>query len=224
MDNVIVALENVTRVYDGGRIVALRDVSVRVNRGEWLAVVGPSGSGKSTLLHLLGGLDCPTQGAVIFEGRNKISAQQWARLRAKRIGFIFQSFNLLPTLTAVENVEIPMFGIIARSSQRHRSAMELLDRVGLAERSTHRPGALSGGERQRVAIARALANSPDLILADEPTGNLDTKASHEIMELLEAIHAREKATLVIVTHESDIAGCAERVLHCIDGRIMEEHS
>jgi len=219
MDNVICALEQVSRLYDGGRIVALRDITVQVVRGEWLAVVGPSGSGKSTLLHLLGGLDCPTQGTVVFEGRKKISARQWARLRAKRIGFVFQSFNLLPTLTALENVEIPMFGIIGRSSHRRQLAMELLDRVGLADRSNHRSSKLSGGERQRLAIARALANSPDLILADEPTGNLDTRTSLEIIDLLETIHTHEKATLVVVTHEPEIAGRAGRTIHCIDGTI-----
>lgn len=218
-NNVIAALDQVSRVYDGGRIVALHDFTLQIARGEWLSITGPSGSGKSTILHLLSGLDRPTQGSVIFEGRKKIHTQEWARLRAKRIGFVFQSFNLLPTLTALENVEIPLFGVIRRSKHRRQRAMELLDRVGLADRSKHRPGKLSGGERQRVAIARALVNSPDFILADEPTGNLDTKTSQEIMDLLEMIHKHEKTTLVVVTHEAKVAARGSRTIHCLDGTI-----
>ncbi len=217
MNNIIAALEHVSRVYDGGRIVALRDFTMQISRGEWITITGPSGSGKSTILHLLSGLDYPTQGSVFFEGQKNIQPQKWARLRAKRIGFVFQSFNLLPTLTALENVEIPLIGIIRRSKQRRKRAMELLDRVGLTDRSKHRPCKLSGGERQRVAIARALVNAPDFILADEPTGNLDTKTSQEIMDLLEAMHKYEKTTMVVVTHEAKIAARGSRIIHCVDG-------
>ena len=219
MNYIVAALENVSRIYDGGRIVALRDISLEIARGEWLSITGPSGSGKSTILHLLSGLDTPTQGSVVFDGRSNIQAHEWARLRANRIGFIFQSFNLLPTLTALENVEIPLFGTVRRSKHRRQRAMELLDQVGLIDRSNHRPGKLSGGERQRVAIARALVNSPDFILADEPTGNLDTKSSKEIMDLLEMIHKQEKTTMVVVTHEVGIAARGKRIVHCIDGTI-----
>ena len=187
MKNVIAELKHVSREYDGGRIVALQDVTMQVGLGEWLSITGPSGSGKSTLLHLLSGLDRPTTGSIVFDGKEKISSRQWARLRARRIGFIFQSFNLMPALTALENVEVPLFGVMRRSAQRRQRAMDLLERVGLADRSRQRPGALSGGERQRIAIARALVNSPDFILADEPTGNLDTRTSREIMDLLESL-------------------------------------
>ena len=219
MKNVIAELKHVSREYDGGRIVALQDVTMQVGLGEWLSITGPSGSGKSTLLHLLSGLDRPTTGSIVFDGREKISARQWARLRARRIGFIFQSFNLMPALTALENVEVPLFGVMRRSAQRRQRAMDLLERVGLADRSRQRPGALSGGERQRIAIARALVNSPDFILADEPTGNLDTRTSREIMDLLESIHNAERTTLVVVTHDMQIASRASRTIRCVDGVI-----
>lgn len=219
MKNVIAELKHVSREYDGGRIVALQDVTMQVGLGEWLSITGPSGSGKSTLLHLLSGLDRPTTGSIVFDGREKISSRQWARLRARRIGFIFQSFNLVPALTALENVEVPLFGVMRRSAQRRQRAMDLLERVGLADRSRQRPGALSGGERQRIAIARALVNSPDFILADEPTGNLDTRTSREIMDLLESIHNAERTTLVVVTHDMQIASRASRTIRCVDGVI-----
>lgn len=219
MKNVIAELKHVSREYDGGRIVALQGVTMQVGLGEWLSITGPSGSGKSTLLHLLSGLDRPTTGSIVFDGREKISSRQWARLRARRIGFIFQSFNLMPALTALENVEVPLFGVMRRSAQRRQRAMDLLERVGLADRSRQRPGALSGGERQRIAIARALVNSPDFILADEPTGNLDTRTSREIMDLLESIHNAERTTLVVVTHDMQIASRASRTIRCVDGVI-----
>ena len=219
MKNVIAELKHVSREYDGGRIVALQDVTMQVGLGEWLSITGPSGSGKSTLLHLLSGLDRPTTGSIVFDGKEKISSRQWARLRARRIGFIFQSFNLMPALTALENVEVPLFGVMRRSAQRRQRAMDLLERVGLADRSRQRPGALSGGERQRIAIARALVNSPDFILADEPTGNLDTRTSREIMDLLESIHNAERTTLVVVTHDMQIASRAGRTIRCVDGVI-----
>ncbi len=219
MKNVIAELKHVSREYDDGRIVALQDITMQIGRGEWLSITGPSGSGKSTLLHLLGGLDRPTKGSIVFDGRDKISARQWARLRARRIGFVFQSFNLIPSLTALENVEVPLFGVMRRSAKRRQKAMDLLERVGLADRSRHRPGTLSGGERQRIAIARALVNSPDFILADEPTGNLDTRTSREIMDLLESIHTSERTTLVVVTHEIEIASRATRTIRCVDGMI-----
>jgi len=221
---VVFSLHNVSRVYEAAKVAALRDVTLSVERGDCLAIMGPSGSGKSTLLHVLCGLDRPTEGRVLFEGVEPRTAREWARLRAERIGFVFQSFNLIPTLTAIENVEIPMFGMTRSSRQRRERAAELLARVGLADRARHTPGELSGGERQRVAIARSLANAPDVLLADEPTGNLDSKTSAEIIGLLLDIHAREGATLVVVTHDSGISSRASRVVQILDGQIQPPES
>lgn len=215
----LVEIENVTRLYDRGLVCALSQVSLSVAPGESMAIMGPSGSGKSTLLHLLCGLDRPTTGRVRFQGAEPGSLGQWARIRARRIGFVFQTFNLLAAFSAVENVEIPMFGVIPASRRRAR-ALDLLERVGLADRAGHHPAELSGGERQRVAIARSLANSPALILADEPTGNLDSGASRQIMELLAGIHRTEGATLVIVTHDPGVACQAQRLVLLADGRIV----
>ena len=173
--HIISALENVSRSYDGGRVVALRELTLSIERGTAVAIVGPSGAGKSTLLHLMCGLDRPERGRVLFDGSEPRSAREWTRLRSTRIGFVFQSYNLLPTLTALENVEIPMMGSSRAPQERRRRAAQSLAGVGLANRGKYRPNELSGGERQRVAIARSLVNSPDLILADEPTGNLDVK-------------------------------------------------
>lgn len=215
----LVALENVSKSYEGGRIAAIRNVTLQIERRTWLSIIGRSGSGKSTLLHLIGGLDRPTEGVVVFDGHKQPNKRLWARLRAEKIGFIFQAFNLLPTLTALENVEVPMIGVTTGSTNRCQRALKLLQLVGLADRHTHYPGKLSGGERQRVAIARALANSPDLLIADEPTGNLDSKTSQEIMDLLAEIHTKEKTTLIVVTHEPQIAGRAQQILSCNDGRL-----
>ena len=220
MGNSILAMEHVWRVYDRGRLSAVADVTLRVEAGEHLAVRGPSGCGKSTLLHLSCGLDRPTSGAVLFEGA-KPGPGHWRQLRARRIGFVFQSFQLLPTLTARQNVEIPMLGVISGSRQRRMKADELLERVGLAGRAGHRPGKLSGGERQRVAIARGLANSPDLILADEPTGNLDSRNAAEILDLLDELRRGPGAALVVVTHDEAVAARAGRIVHMLDGRIAE---
>ena len=218
----ILALETVSRVYAGGRVRALDGVSLHVARGDCVAVTGPSGSGKSTLLHLLGGLDRPTGGRVLVEGHEPLSAGEWARLRSRRIGFVFQAFNLLPTLTAAENVEVPMFGTGRGRHEREQRARSLLERVGLADRATHRPSDLSGGECQRVAIARGLANAPDVLLADEPTGNLDSKTSAAILDLLLDVHTRDGTTLVIVSHEGSIAERASRLVRLLDGRIIGE--
>ena len=218
----LVALERVSRGYDGGRIVALRDATVRVAPGEFIAVVGPSGSGKSTLLHLLCGLDRPTDGRVLFRGAEPPSAAAWTRVRARQIGFVFQAFHLFPTLTALENVEIPMFGVVADGGERGRRARALLDRVGLAGRLHHLPSELSGGERQRVAIARSLANAPALIGADEPTGNLDSRASADVLDLLAELHRRDGASLVLATHNMEVAARAGRIIHLADGRIVAD--
>jgi putative ABC transport system ATP-binding protein len=217
----LLSAEGVSREYVRGRCVALCDVTLSIAPGEYLAIVGPSGSGKSTLLHLLCGIDRPTSGRVLYEGRQPRTPGEWARLRARKIGFVFQAFNLLPTLTARQNVEVAMFGITAGAAERRRRADELLSRVGLQARAGHRPSELSGGEKQRLAIARSLANSPRALVADEPTGNLDSRAAGEILELLEEIHRREGAALVIVTHDAAIARRAGRIVALRDGRIVD---
>jgi putative ABC transport system ATP-binding protein len=212
---------HVSRVYSDGRVSALVDVSLSIRRGEYVAIVGPSGSGKSTLLHLLGALDQPTRGEVLFDERPLSAIRDLDALRARQIGFVFQSFHLLPTLTALENVQIPMFEGPKRSpSERIRKAQQLLTTVGLAHRVHHLPGQLSVGERQRTAIARALANDPPLILADEPTGNLDSRSGSEILDLFDSLRRDQGVTLVVVTHSSEIARRAERTITIRDGCVV----
>ena len=218
----LVLMDRVWRVYHRGRVTALRDVTVAIRREEYVAVTGPSGSGKSTLLYLLGGLESPTAGRVFFEGVEPATRARWTSLRAKRIGFVFQSFQLLGGLTAAENIGIPMFGVWRSHGGRRKRVAELLDRVGLSHRRAHRVAELSGGEAQRVAIARALANSPDLILADEPTGNLDSRSAGEILALLEDLNRRDGASLVLVTHDPVVAERAGRVVHLLDGQIVRD--
>jgi len=222
MTDAIVALEHVSRGYDGGRIIALRDVTLAVEPGEFVAVVGPSGSGKSTLLHLLCGLDRPTAGRVLFRGTEPATPVEWTKVRARHIGFVFQAFYLFPTLTALENVEVPMFGVVADRTVRRRRACDLLCRVGLGGRLDHRPAELSGGERQRVAIARSLANAPMVIGADEPTGNLDSRASAEVLDLLEDIHRRDGTSLILATHNREVAARATRLVELGDGRVVSD--
>lgn len=202
------------------QIHAVRDVSFDVHHGEFLAVVGPSGSGKSTMMNLIGCLDTPSQGTIHLEGRNiaHLHESDLARIRGKLIGFIFQQFNLMPTLTALENVMLPMMFQGENRTERLRRARELLMRVGLGDRLYHTPGELSGGQRQRVAIARALANRPRVTLADEPTGNLDSKTGKEVMAMLEGIH-REGGTVVMVTHDPSLIRHAQRVIYLKDGGI-----
>ena len=221
MDKVIISAERVSKIYDKGAVTALRDVTLTIRRGEYIAIMGPSGSGKSTLIHLLCGLDCPTEGRVLFEGQPPASIKEWTRLRAERIGFIFQSFNLLPTFTALENIEISMFGVEKKAKERHQRAIGLLSLVGLADKGRHRPNELSCGERQRIAIARSLANSPDVILADEPTGNLDSKTSEQILELLGNIRKSNDITLVIISHDPKISKHASRIINIADGAISQ---
>jgi putative ABC transport system ATP-binding protein len=215
----LITLQQISRIYPKGQCIALNDVTLSIEHHEYMAIMGPSGSGKSTLLHIIGGLDHPTTGRLHFEGIEYQTRGQWAQVRAKRIGFVFQTFNLLPTLTAEQNVEIPMLGIIKKVEDRRQRTAALLSRVGMTGRSKHRPNELSGGEKQRLAIARSLANSPDLVLADEPTGNLDSKNS---LEILEDIHSREGVTLVIVTHDREIARRVTRVVTINDGRITSD--
>jgi putative ABC transport system ATP-binding protein len=212
--------EDLTRVYPDGAVQALRGVSVAVARGESLAITGPSGCGKSTLLHLLGGLDQPTAGQVYFEGTSLASLDIDA-FHSLRVGFVFQSFHLLPTLTALENVQVPMFEAPWPARERAERAGRLLEEVGLGHRRRHLPNRLSVGERQRVAIARALANEPGLVLADEPTGNLDSVSQAEVLALLDRLRRERKLTLVVVTHSPEVAAWADRVVRLRDGRVVD---
>ena len=211
----------ITRDYDGGRIQALRGVDLRVRAGEFVAISGPSGSGKSTLLQLLGGLDHPTSGDVLFKGRSFSNSFDFDAYRSQELGFVFQAFHLLPTLRAIENVQIPMFETGLNTRQRREKAAALLEELGLADRLNHHPNKLSAGERQRVAIARSLANDPEVLLADEPTGNLDTGNSAKIMGILADIQAKRNMTLIVVTHEQEVARGAHREVHIRDGRICQ---
>jgi ABC-type lipoprotein export system ATPase subunit len=212
--------EGLTKTYPDGEVQALRGVSLDVERNEAVAIMGPSGCGKSTLLNLLGGLDRPTEGEIYFRGTplSRIDRDQY---RAREIGFIFQSFHVLSTLSAVENVQVPMFETTLDRRQRVERAEALIEQVGLAHRRNHRPMQLSVGERQRVAIARALANEPSLLLADEPTGNLDSRSQNEVLQLLNDLRQRQGLTLIIITHSPEVAAVAQRVIHMRDGRVLE---
>lgn len=220
--NPIIEIKDITKFYDLGKVVikALNGVSLQVNRNEYVALMGPSGSGKSTLMNILGCLDTPSSGSYCLNG-TEVAAMlddELAEVRNKEIGFVFQTFNLLPRLSAWENVAMPLiYGGVGRS-KRKQMAIDMLSAVGLGDRSDHKPNELSGGQRQRVAIARALINSPSIILADEPTGNLDSKTSIEIMQILDRIH-QQGNTVIMVTHEEDIARYANRIVRMRDGKV-----
>jgi putative ABC transport system ATP-binding protein len=208
--------------FDGGRVAALRGVDFRITQGEFVAIVGQSGCGKSTLLQLLGSLDTPTEGTLTYRGNSIPGMPDPAAYRAHEIGFIFQAFHLLPTFTVEENVQIPMFEGNRSRAQRKERAVELLGSVGLGHRLGHFPSELSGGERQRVAIARSLANGPSVLLADEPTGNLDSESSQQVMELLLKLHRELGMTLILVTHDLTIAQRASRTIRMKDGRVISD--
>jgi putative ABC transport system ATP-binding protein len=221
----LILIEHVTKRYDMGEaaILALNDVSVEIGEGEYLAIMGPSGSGKSTLMNVLGCLDRPTSGRYLLRGRPvaELDDDRLAEIRNREIGFVFQTFNLMPRATAFQNVELPLVYAGLASAERKERALAALAEVSLADRARHRPNELSGGQRQRVAIARALVNSPAILLADEPTGNLDTRTSEEIMALFADLH-RKGHTIIVVTHEEEIASLAPRVVRLRDGRIESD--
>ena len=221
----MIDVQGLTKTYIMGdeKIHALRDVSFSIDRNEYVALMGPSGSGKSTLMNILGCLDSPTAGSYVLNNINvsEMSDSELAEVRNKQIGFVFQTFNLLPRLTALENVALPLVYAGMNKQQRTEKAMSVMEKVGLADRVAHKPNELSGGQRQRVAIARALVNDPAIILADEPTGNLDTKTSIEIMSIFEIIH-NSGNTVILVTHEPDIADHAHRIIRLRDGKIESD--
>ncbi|MGM5484351.1 MAG: ABC transporter ATP-binding protein [Nanobdellota archaeon] len=221
----IIELRDVWKTYQMGdvKVEALRSLNIDVGKGEFLAIMGPSGSGKSTSVNMVGCLDIPTKGAIYLEGQNiaKLTESDLAQIRGKKIGFIFQQFNLINTLTALENVMLPMsFQEYDKAYQRKR-AKELLDQVGLGERLNHTPNELSGGQQQRVAIARSLANDPDVILADEPTGNLDSKTGTSVMEYLGDLHRKKGKTIIMVTHDEELVQFADRTEYLKDGTIVK---
>jgi len=220
---VMIELENITKIYRMGKVEvpALRGITLNIKQGEMVAIIGASGSGKSTLMNIIGFLDKPTVGRYLFDGADvsRLSDNQLAEMRNKKVGFVFQTYNLLPRASALSNVELPL--IYSGSGQKRKRTMEALERVGLVARAKHKPTELSGGEQQRVAIARALVNNPALILADEPTGNLDTVATGEIVSIFRQLN-QDGITVVIVTHEMDIAEQTQRIIRLLDGKVISD--
>jgi len=225
--NTIIELKNVWKIYQMGnvKVEACRSLDLKINKGEFVALMGPSGSGKSTAVNMIGCLDIPTKGQIFLEGEDisEFSESDLAQIRGKKIGFIFQQFNLINTLNALENIMLPMTFQDVDRHEREKYAKELLNLVELGDRMYHKPTELSGGQQQRVAIARSLANDPEVILADEPTGNLDSKTGHSVIEFLKKMHKQKKKTIIMVTHDESIAKQAQRVEHLMDGKIVTSH-
>lgn len=221
----MIEVKNIKRFYRMGEetVKAVNDVSFTIGEGQFIALLGPSGSGKSTIMHLLGGLEDPDEGEILIDGENiaKYSDEEQATFRNKKIGFIFQSFNLQPSLTALENVELPLKFAGIKTKERIKLATEALKQVGLGKRIKHKPSELSGGERQRVSIARAIVNNPRILLADEPTGNLDSKTGEEIMKLIKDLNEEKKNTVILVTHAKEHALYAKETIYIKDGKIVE---
>ena len=221
MSELVISARDVHKSFEEGRIVALAGMDLRVEKDEFVAIVGPSGCGKSTLLHLLAALDVPDSGSITVAGHDLTDRGALAHYRARHVGMVFQLHNLLPSLTARENVEVPTFELGLSARERRARAERLLGLVGLADRVGSRPQQLSGGERQRVAIARALANDPPVLLADEPTGSLDSEAGRMVLDLLGELRRSRSLTLVLVTHDAEVAGRADRIVHMLDGRVAQ---
>ncbi len=223
----VIKLDNVWKIYQLGKVelTVLKGISLQVNAGDFMTIMGPSGSGKSTLMYILGSLDIPTKGKVFLDGKDTsdFSEDRLAEVRGKKIGFVFQQFNLMPNLTALENVALPMLFQGVTESKRENKSKDLLERVGLGERFDHKPAELSGGEQQRIAVARSLANDPEIIVADEPTGNLDSVTGKKIMALLKDLHQEENKTIVVVTHDPKIADYSENIVNIKDGEIVSNH-
>jgi len=219
----VIELDNIWKIYQVGdvKVEALRGVSISIKSGEFVAITGPSGSGKSTMMNMVGALDIPSKGAIYLDGKDisKLHESELAEIRGKKIGFVFQQFNLISTLTALENVMLPME--FQDSENSREKAIEVLDLVGLKDRMNHKPKELSGGQQQRVAIARALSNNPEVILADEPTGNLDSKTGKEIMTLFNELHKKGK-TIILITHDLNLVNYGERVIKLVDGKVLKE--
>lgn len=218
----IIEIHDLKKSYDGGKIKALNGLNLEVKRGEFLSIMGPSGSGKSTLLNMIGALDVADEGTIQVAGIDLMKTKELSQFRSQEIGFVFQMHNLIPNLTVQENVEIPMYGTDLSSSKMRERAMELLKAVNLEDKADQTPTKLSGGQRQRVAIARALVNRPSIILADEPTGSLDSKTGDVILKLLSDLHEKENVTLVMVTHEPYVGNMAERIVNVLDGKIQNQ--
>ncbi len=227
MEEAIIKLNKVWKTYRLGKVNldVLKGVDLQIKAGSFVSIMGPSGSGKSTLLHILGLLDVPTKGNVFWKGQDVsgFSEDRLAEIRGKNIGFIFQQFNLLPHLTSLENVQLPMVFQGVPETERKKRVVKLLEMVGLGDRIDHKPTELSGGEQQRIAIARALVNNPEIIVADEPTGNLDSTTGKTIMEILKDLHQKEKKTIVVVTHDPNIASYSKEIINIKDGKIIHNH-
>lgn len=219
MNENIVEIRNLRKGFDNGKITALNGIDLNIKKGEFVSIIGPSGSGKSTLLNMIGALDRPDEGSVMVAGYDLQGKSDLSQFRSREIGFIFQLHNLIPNLSVVENVEIPMFESGLSSRQMREKALKLLDDMNLSDKASRKPTELSGGERQRVAIARSLANDPSIILADEPTGSLDSKNGEMILNLLRDLHEKKQVTLIMVTHDLKVAALADRTIEVLDGKI-----